>query len=84
MQAAERTLQEYSLLLGHSHSRSTQQAVCDRCLQPIDDAMYRANVVRLEADVAKAAADRQGAYKQSSTTQVRDTIPERMGNSTYP
>ncbi len=58
------------MLLSPDHSHSQSQAVCDRCLQPIDDATYRANVARMEADVASAAAERSAAAQQSSATQV--------------
>ena len=58
------------MLLSSEHSHSLSQAVCDRCLQPIDDATYRANEARMKAEVASAAAERSAAAKQSSATQV--------------
>ena len=73
LQACERSLREYKVLLSPDHGHSQQQAVCDRCLQPIDDATYHANVERMEADVASAAAERSAAVAQSSATQARPT-----------
>ena len=62
------------MLLSPEHSHRQSQVVCDRCLQPIDDATYRANVARMEADVASAAAERSAAAMQSSATQVQPLI----------
>lgn len=59
------------MLMTPARSDSLLQAVCDRCLQPIDDATYRANVARMEADVASAAAERSAAATQSSAIQVQ-------------
>ena len=71
LQAAERTLQEYGMLLAPEHSSSQHQAVCDRCLQPIDETTYRGNIARMEADVVSAADERSAAATQSSVTQVQ-------------
>lgn len=70
VQGAERHLQEYRGLWSPEHSHGPEQAVCDRCLQPIDDEAFRANVARMEADVASAAAKRRQASQKSSATQV--------------
>ncbi len=44
MQAAQQSLHEYQHHIGHA----SEDAVCDRCLQPIDEATYNLNVERLQ------------------------------------
>lgn len=71
MQASRRQLAEYSSLLGQAgHHHETGTAVCDRCLQPIDEKTYRANVARLEAAVDEAAAAHRNSAEQTNATGV--------------
>ena len=44
MQVAQQSLHEYQHHIGHA----SEDAVCDRCLQPIDQATYNLNVERLQ------------------------------------
>ena len=50
MQAASSTYEQYLSLASQHLGHSThQELLCDRCLQPIDEATFQANVWRLEA-----------------------------------
>jgi len=53
MQAASSSYEQYLSLasqhLGHSTHQDSSELLCDRCLQPIDEATFQANVWRLEA-----------------------------------
>ena len=75
VQAAERQLQEYKGLRITEHAHSMQGAVCDRCLQPIDNSTFHANVSRLDAEVASAAAERNTVARENSATQVHHCHP---------
>ena len=75
VQVAERQLQEYKGLRSMKPEHSMQQAVCDRCLQPIDDGMFHTNVSRLGAEVASAAAERNAVVQANSATQVHNCCP---------
>ena len=75
VQAAERQLEVYRGLSSTELGHSLQQAVCDRCLQPIDDSTYHANVSRLDAEVASAAAERSAVARENSATQVHYSLP---------
>ena len=44
MQVAQQSRHEYQHHIGHA----SEDAVCDRCLQPIDQATYNLNVERLQ------------------------------------
>ncbi|BDA43191.1 hypothetical protein COCOBI_04-2030 [Coccomyxa sp. Obi] len=74
LQAAQRQVQEYSQLLhtftssagGHEHMSG---ALCDRCLQPIDEATFHTNLERLEGDAATAASAHRAAAEQCRATQ---------------
>ena len=74
-QAAQRQEQEYSQLLqtsisnagGHEHSSGM---LCDRCLQPIDEGTFHANLKRLRADTATATTAHRAAAEQCRATQV--------------
>ena len=53
VQAASSSYEQYLSLapqhLGHSTHQDSPELLCDRCLQPIDEATFQANVWRLEA-----------------------------------
>ncbi len=68
-------MQEYSQLLqtstssagGHEH---TSGALCDRCLQPIDEATFHTNLQRLQADAATAVSAHRAVSEQCRATKV--------------
>jgi hypothetical protein len=71
VQASRAQLREYSGLVpqaaGQSHAAG---AVCDRCLQPIDAAVFEANVARLRAHAHSAQIAQQAAAQRAAATQV--------------
>lgn len=77
MQASQRQVQEYSQLLqspsngAHEH---VSGALCDRCLQPIDEATFRSNLQRLGAEADSAAAAHRAVAERASATQVPKTF----------
>ncbi|KAK9914871.1 hypothetical protein WJX75_001641 [Coccomyxa subellipsoidea] len=72
LQASQRQVQEYSQLLqspsngAHEH---VSGALCDRCLQPIDEATFRSNLQRLGAEADSAAAAHRAVAERASATQ---------------
>lgn len=75
LQACRRQLQEYSQLLrappSHQHEHDHgSAAVCDRCLQPIDEATFQANLARLRTEADNAAALQRLAADRARATQV--------------
>ncbi|KAL0053768.1 hypothetical protein WJX82_010500 [Trebouxia sp. C0006] len=60
VQAASSSYEQYLSLasqhLGHSTHQDSSELLCDRCLQPIDEATFQANVWRLEAMMEQARA----------------------------
>ena len=77
MQASQRQVQEYSQLLqspsngAHKH---VSGALCDRCLQPIDEATFRSNLQRLRAEADSAAAAHRAVAERAGATQVPKTF----------
>ncbi|KAK9830414.1 hypothetical protein WJX72_011641 [[Myrmecia] bisecta] len=95
LQMSRQQLEDYSSLKHSSHVVETStsleaQPVCDRCLQPIDEAMFQANITRLQAEVGREeqrAASAQQAIAASqallheaeaSLQQEWDAIAERQ------
>ena len=53
MQAARSSYEQYVSLAAqhaghHTHSQMVSDLLCDRCLQPIDEATFQSNASRLE------------------------------------
>jgi hypothetical protein len=54
-------------------------ALCDRCLQPIDEAAFQANIARLSAAVEQAACAHRANADRVGATQVRPlAIPHAL------
>ena len=67
LQASSSALAAYAALGG---AAGAAEAVCDRCLQPVDGAAYAANLERLRGDEAAAATARSEAEQRVVASQV--------------
>ena len=74
MQAAQLQQQEYSSLVpppGQHEHQLGAGAMCDRCLQPIDAAMFQANLARLQEQVDSTKLNQAAAAGRAAGTQAR-------------
>lgn len=67
LQASSSALAAYAALGG---AAGAAEAVCDRCLQPVDASVYAANLQRQRGDEAAAAAARSEAEQRVVASQV--------------